>query len=80
MSEVHPGLFIQVLVTLLNALVVGIAMEPFSHRVRSELLVVRSDGGLVAASQPLRCPAGAVQSHLGMLWTSPAFLASCATD
>jgi hypothetical protein len=70
MSEVHTGLFVQVLVTLLNALAVGIAMEPFSYLVRSELLVIRSDGGLVAASRPLRCPASAVQSHLGMLWAS----------
>jgi hypothetical protein len=65
---VHDGLLIQVLVTLLNALAVGIAMEPFSHRVRSELLVMRSDGGLAAASRPLRCPAGAVQSHLVVIW------------
>ena len=78
--EVHAGLFVQVLVTLLNALVVGFAMEPFSHRVRSELLVVRSDGGPAAASQPLRCPAGPVQSNLGTLWASLASVAFCATE
>ena len=77
---VHAGLLIQVLVTLLNALAVGIAMEPFSHRVRSELLVLRLEGGLAAASQPLRCPADAAQSHLNMFWASLASLAFCATE
>ena len=80
MFEVYADLFIQVLVTLLNALAVGFAMEPFSHRVRSELLVVRSDGGLAAASQPSRCPAGPVQSNLGTLWASLASFAFCATE
>ena len=51
---------IQVLVTLLNTLVVGFAMEPFSQRARAELLVLRLDGSPAAASWPVRCSAGAL--------------------
>lgn len=40
--------------TLLNALVVGVATEPFSRRVRAEMVTLRLEGGLASAAASLR--------------------------